>query len=1383
MKHRWIGYCLAWIAFLLLSVPGPLSAQTKPKFLAATSPTGGTIYSMDTYDGSNLNDGDACYVMTSGKFCVYYVDATSGLAETAETPCPLVVSPNSNPGTKRWKLAEISDGDADIRLLADPDAWRIFYSDGSGAMTELGFGGAGEYLKSQGAAAVPVWGTPAGAGDMAKAVYDTDDDGEVNEAEALALNGANCAAGSAPLGVDVYGAVESCTDFEEDLSNSAGLAAALSDESGTGVVAFTNSPVFTTPNIGTATGNITGNAAGTASSLAANGANCAVGQVALGVDASGAAECAADDDDPEPGDVQWTDLTDDGTFVNTDLCVYEAGGPRINCNVDSSGWDKDTSNDLTTATVWGGSLGGTGSAPTVNSDSTWTLHGGYPAACPGGEFVTAIGDALSCDAPSGLGDMLKATYDTDNDGSVNTAEALAANPANCIAGQKAMGIDASGAAECDTDNHTPDDDSEVPDAITVAGGTIKGRILNGAMTSLPGTCAIGDVYWGTDADTDGSLLVCRATNTWKEVDDDGGAGGGAPVDALYLTLSPDLTLVNERVLTAGSGIDFTDLGAGLTLTVSADVTPSSGSATLEESEDALQVKYNSTYFGEGASGLTLVSVSGVTGANEDSVSLSDVQAATSNDFHNIGGTDDDDPEPGDVAWTDLTDDGTFTNTDLCAYSSSGTRINCNIDSSGWDKDASNDLTTATAWSGGLGGTGASPSVNSDATWTVHNSYPSACGAGYYVSGIGDTLTCTADDDTPDSDSEVPDAITIDGGTIKGRIQNGLFSAIPATCAIGDVYWATNADTDGSLYICRATNIWKEEDDDGAVSGAPSDATYVTLSFNGTLTNERRLVMGAGGSIDMTDAGAGGDLTLSMDVTPSSGSATLVEEEDALQVKYDSTYFSEGASGLTLYEATLVDIADGTIAENLTFSGNMVNTAYPWDVNEGGTGRNTGTTAYSLIATGSSATGAQQTLGNGGTTQILVGGGASALPAWGTDLPTAVTIGSAYIYRAGGTDIPDADVSDTITISQLNMDLDENGFGVKGTPTTLTVNSVGPSVATGTNFLTANTLATTITSFPGAVLGRKFWVTINDTLTSVDFAQANLAGHGEALLVTPPVGTILECQLSTGTRVDCDVSQWTAMSLNTWIHPTGATPAETVDGQDIYDTTNDWLTIGDGAAPRTYVSVNTKTDELACSYESATHQLECDGSVGALTSTGTITSSGIYDVTGANPMTLGSADVTAFTLSGASETLVITPTADLVTVSTGTGVAAINFSAINLATTGTISGGIPSTTDSNGMSQSEMTAAGMYGRMYFASGAGTWLLPAVGAGMNICVYQTATGSVVIDPDSADRIISNGAANADGHSMTSAGAIGNFACLMADSAAGWVVLGTSGVWTDQ
>ena len=61
-----------------------------------------------------------------------------------------------------------------------------------------------------------------------------------------------------------------------------------------------------------------------------------------------------------------------------------------------------------------------------------------------------------------------------------------------------------------------------------------------------------------------------------------------------------------------------------------------------------------------------------------------------------------------------------------------------------------------------------------------------------------------------------------------------------------------------------------------------------------------------------------------------------------------------------------------------------------------------------------------TIDDGATTEILVGGGAGSAPVWGSDIPTAVTIGTAYIYRAGGTDVPDADVADDITLTNITQ---------------------------------------------------------------------------------------------------------------------------------------------------------------------------------------------------------------------------------------------------------------------------------------------------------------------------------------------------------------------------
>jgi len=53
------------------------------------------------------------------------------------------------------------------------------------------------------------------------------------------------------------------------------------------------------------------------------------------------------------------------------------------------------------------------------------------------------------------------------------------------------------------------------------------------------------------------------------------------------------------------------------------------------------------------------------------------------------------------------------------------------------------------------------------------------------------------------------------------------------------------------------------------------------------------------------------------------------------------------------------------------------------VAQGGTGRATSTTAYGLIAAGTTATGAHQTLPTGTSGQLLGSGGTSALPSWTT----------------------------------------------------------------------------------------------------------------------------------------------------------------------------------------------------------------------------------------------------------------------------------------------------------------------------------------------------------------------------------------------------------------
>ena len=85
-------------------------------------------------------------------------------------------------------------------------------------------------------------------------------------------------------------------------------------------------------------------------------------------------------------------------------------------------------------------------------------------------------------------------------------------------------------------------------------------------------------------------------------------------------------------------------------------------------------------------------------------------------------------------------------------------------------------------------------------------------------------------------------------------------------------------------------------------------------------------------------------------------------------------------GMQPLEATLTDIADGTVVEALTFSGNMVNTANPWVVNEGGTGAATYALNGVLFGNGTDAIGVTAI---GSVGQVLTAGADPFIPAFAT----------------------------------------------------------------------------------------------------------------------------------------------------------------------------------------------------------------------------------------------------------------------------------------------------------------------------------------------------------------------------------------------------------------
>ena len=188
--------------------------------------------------------------------------------------------------------------DADLTTLAGPTAWRIFYSNGSSAITELALGASGTYLKSNGATSAPTFDIPTGGGTVdttgtinaGEIPYWSDSDTLAAYTEAEFKTAYNLEAGTdyysvsgadaafqtldsdltsiAALTTTAYGRaflevadeptfkalvnLEAGTDFysisaadaafEGELNNSAGLLSALSDETGTGVAVFNIAP-------------------------------------------------------------------------------------------------------------------------------------------------------------------------------------------------------------------------------------------------------------------------------------------------------------------------------------------------------------------------------------------------------------------------------------------------------------------------------------------------------------------------------------------------------------------------------------------------------------------------------------------------------------------------------------------------------------------------------------------------------------------------------------------------------------------------------------------------------------------------------------------------------------------------------------------------------------------------------------------------------------------------------------------------------------------------------------------------------------------------------------------------------------------------------------
>lgn len=233
------------------------------------------------------------------------------------------------------------------------------------------------------------------------------------------------------------------------------------------------------------------------------------------------------------------------------------------------------------------------------------------------------------------------------------------------------------------------------------------------------------------------------------------------------------------------------------------------------------------------------------------------------------------------------------------------------------------------------------------------------------------------------------------------------------------------------------------------------------------------------------------------------------------------------------------------------------------VPQGGTGRATGTTAYGLIAAGTTATGIQQTLAVGATTEILVGGGAAALPIWTTATgsgapvratsPTVTGISSNTYTSTVATGTAPLTITSTTNVANLNASsLNGATFSAPG--------AIGGGTPAAGSF---TTLGATGAISPSQTAG----ITGTTTNNSV-----NAGGVGEELKTTVASGSAVS--LTTATSTNLATQSLTAGDWDvfvTFIYIPGATTSITQLSQGISQTTATLPTTTTGAGDYTVFS--------------------------------------------------------------------------------------------------------------------------------------------------------------------------------------------------------------------
>jgi len=313
--------------------------------------------------------------------------------------------------------------------------------------------------------------------------------------------------------------------------------------------------------------------------------------------------------------------------------------------------------------------------------------------------------------------------------------------------------------------------------------------------------------------------------------------------------------------------------------------------------------------------------------------------------------------------------------------------------------------------------------------------------------------------------------TLAGGTVTSVTGTGTVQGLTLS---GTVTASGNITLGGSLsaidLTSQVTNNLPVAN--GGTGRATSTTAYGIIAAGTTATGAHQ-TLAAGLTTEIL---VGGGVSALPVWTAATGSGAPVRATSAsLTTPTLTNPTVSGSISGTITAATITTMT-GNVTGNV--SGTAANVTGTVAVANGGTGRTTSTTAYGLIAAGTTATGAHQTLAAGLTTQILVGGGASALPVW---------------TAAEGSGAPLRAVSPTLT-----------------TP------NIGVATATSVNKLAITPPAT------GATLaiadGKTLTCSNSLTFTGTDAASIAFGAGGTVIYVNGALGTPSSVNLSNGTSL-------------------------------------------------------------------------------------------------------------------------------------------------------------------------------------------------------------------------------------------------------------------------